>query len=246
MAGGVFLAWLVAFAQTPTLTFEVASVKQSPPSGHARMGLFPGGRFVANYTTSYLLIQTAYGVAPHELSHGPQWIYDDRFDFNCSAGRSVSHDEVKLMLQALLAERFKLKIHRETREATVYALVSTKTGPKFQAVGTDPSAKRGFPSVRLSRCSVRITPAKTTMKEFADWLSVTLAAPVSDETGLDGSYSFSLDYEIPNSRPEDDPAAIQAPSIFTAVQEQLGLKLESRKRTMEVVVIDHIERPTEN
>jgi uncharacterized protein (TIGR03435 family) len=151
------------------------------------------------------------------------------------------------MLQALLAERFKLKIHRETRDATAYTLVATKKGPKLEAAPKDdPSVKRGFPELRLSRSSVRIIPAKATMKEFAEWLSVKLAAPVSDETGLDGSYKFSLEYAIPDARPEEDPGAIQAPSLFTAVQEQLGLKLESRQGTMDVLVIDHIERPTEN
>jgi len=201
---------------------------------------------VSDHNAAYLLILTAYRIQMHQLSSGPGWIYEDRFDVNALAGRSVTNQELSLMLQDVLAERFRLKVHREVKEATVYALVPAKKSPKLDAAGTDPSAKRGFPSLRLSRSSVRITPAKATMKEFADWLSGVLKSPVSDETGLDGSYRFSLDYAIPDSRPEEDPAAIEAPSIFTAVQEQLGLKLEPRKGTAEILVIDHIERPSEN
>jgi bla regulator protein blaR1 len=236
----------VGEAQTTVPSFEVASVKPSAPDGYPSAGLFPGGRYVSNHNAVYFLILSAYHIQIHQLSGGPGWIYEDRFDVQATAGHSVRNDELRLMLQKLLAERFKLEVHRESKETAGYALALAKRGPKLEPSGTDVSAKRGFPWLVLSRNSRRITPAKTTMKEFAEWLSGVLKAPVTDETGLEGSYKFSLEYEIPDARPEQSPGAIESPSIFTAVQEQLGLKLEPRKGTMEILVIDHIERPSQN
>ena len=232
-------------SQSATPSFEVASVKPSPPNGHPFMSPFAGGRFRATFTRAVILIELAYHVDDYQLSGGPKWIWENRFDVEASAGRSVSLDETRLMFQTLLADRFKLKVHRETRESTVYALVQGKKGTKLEPAGTDPSLKRGFLPERLSRSSARITAQKATMRDFANWLGGVLSTPVSDETGLEGNYRFTLEYELPDARPDVDSSAT-APSLFTALQEQLGLKLEARKGTAEILVIDHVELPSEN
>ncbi len=143
------------------------------------------------------------------------------------------------MLQALLAERFKLTLHRETKELPMYVLVVAKNGPKFKTTESETGI-----SSNSSRTHWHVT-AKGTMRRFAEFLSEEAGRPVVDQTGLSGSYELTLDWT-----PDDAPAANDSaagPSLFTALQEQLGLKLDATKGPVEILVIDRANRtPTEN
>ena len=170
------------------------------------------------------------------------------------------------MLQALLADRFKLTVHRETRELPVYSLVIGKNGPILQETKPDPSAppapgpaaSRGGSSIRISKMSsgpATMTALHTSASDLADSLSVQLGRTVLDKTGLTSRYDFTLkwtadDAQLPLPSGSAPPPSLttdpSGPTLFTAVQEQLGLKLEPGKGPVEVVVIDHVERPSGN
>ncbi len=150
------------------------------------------------------------------------------------------------MLQTLLAERFQLKFHRETRELPAYLLVIAKGGPKLRRSG---EADNVHYSLRIR--SNELTGHKVPMQQFVGALSGQLNRPLLDRTGLQGDFDFSLHYTPDDgSMPDDgsavDPNAPSSVSIFTAIQEQLGLKMERTKGPVSVLVIDHIEKPTEN
>lgn len=168
-----------------------------------------------------------------------------RFDINAKPDRDVTDDRALLMLQTLLADRFKLKFRHETRETQVYTLTVGKNGPKMAAA--KPIENSG---VRL-RGFGRVTGISATPLQLAETLSdvrlngrAFLDRPVLDRTGLGGIYNFTLEWTPdPASGPAPDPAG---PSIFTAVQEQLGLKLETARAPVEFMVIEKVERPTAN
>ena len=147
-------------------------------------------------------------------------------------------------LQSLLAERFKLSLHRETREQPLYALVVGKSGTKFQR------ANGNFGGLRIGR--TQLTGSGATLEMLTTALANQLGRPVLDRTGLEGTFDFKLEWAAQagaSPLPGGDalpPADANGPSIFTALQEQLGLKLESTKGSVEVLVIDHVERPSEN
>jgi uncharacterized protein (TIGR03435 family) len=180
-------------------------------------------------------ITWAYRVTDAEVA-GPPWLTDERFDI---VARTESGKPQPEMMQALLAERFKLVVHRESKELTVYSLVVAKNGPKLKRVDPgegDTTSRRGH-----------LTATRTSMHGLARFLggpNVRLGRPVMDKTGLDGVFDFELTWTPEGSK---DEKADAPPSIFVALQEQLGLKLESQKAPVDVLVVDHIEKaPTEN
>ena len=221
-----------------------------------------------------MLIALAYGtnrfnVWPQDdwLSGGPAWLSADRFDLQAKVddatvpklhalGDDERVDYMKSMLRSLLAERFNLKVSREVRDLPVYALVVAKRGPNLVS-STAPDKKQGN-HVMTSRGLIECTGMPIPL--LADALSHELHRKVIDKTGLGGKYDFKLRWTPDQSsvaaptRPEgsgpetDSPAPPDAsgPSLFTALQEQLGLKLESTKGPVDVIVIDHIEKPSEN
>ena len=195
------------------------------------------------YTVSNL-ITAAYGLKDYQVAGATGWIGSDRYDIAArSAGEATpTRDQANQMLQALLAERFQLKFHRETKEMPVYALVKGKSGPKLKDnTAADP------PMMRMS------SPGRETQMTFGsplEQLATQLEQvpgvdrPVLDETGLTGKYDFQLNL---TAGPGGDPATgTSGESVFTAIEEQLGLKLDSRKAPVAIVVIDHVERPSEN
>jgi uncharacterized protein (TIGR03435 family) len=211
--------------------FEVASVRLNKSgTGSSR---FNSGKGSVHSTNVSLrdLIRFAYGVKDYQLT-GPDWLATQRFDIVAKAEAPVPDDQLMAMLQTLLAERFKLAIHRETKERTVYELVVGKNGPRLHEVeagGQHSSGGRGFLSAQ-----------RMSMSQLADSLSRTVSLPVLNMTGIEGVFDIELKWA-----PEEDNA--NGPSIFTAVQEQLGLKLEQRKGPMEFIIVDRAERiPTEN
>ena len=232
-------------AQAPA--FEVASVKPARPDATARsLTQNPGARLTTSNATVKMLIMLAYQVMPDQILGGPKWLESDGFDIDAKgADPGVTQAQFRHMIQSLLADRFQLKVHRSTKELPVYALVLAKNGPKLaEAKDDDPEV-----SMRIEGPG-QMTGVKATMSMFASALSRPLQRQVIDETGLKGAYNFKLQF-VPDrnpSKPGEDgviPTG-DGPSIFTALQEQLGLNLKTSKGPVEVLVIDHAEKPTPN
>jgi uncharacterized protein (TIGR03435 family) len=224
--------------------FDVASIKPSNPSPgpNDRRAFALNGRFTATGLALTVLVSNAYRVQNYQISGGPKWIYYDRYDIVAKAEESVSTDTVLLMLQTLLEDRFKLTFHRETKELPVYVLRIGKDGPKLKTTAEDTPY-----SIRINRD--KWTVSNLGMGGLAVQLSRELGRTVVDMTGLTGSYDFTLEWTRDQASPPvtDSPVVGPAsPSLFTAVQEQLGLKLESRKQPIEMLIIDRAERPSEN
>ena len=222
--------------------FEVASVKPIiTDSGTS--GIKTGhGRLDAKNVTLKRCIMSAYGVGPHQVSGGPDWLESDRFEISAKADKPTNDDAVLMaMLQALLAERFKLVFHRETRTLRALVLEAAKNGPKLE------KAEAGEPGTNTSRINtgLSIDAHNTDMDLFAKVLAREMDLPVVNHTNLQGIFNFKLHWTPDNARPADGGAAQEA-SIFTALQEQLGLRLRTAKAPVEILVIDHVETPSEN
>jgi uncharacterized protein (TIGR03435 family) len=280
---------LTAVAQTAspteaTASFEVASVRPNA-SGDARMSArtLPGGRYEAINIPPRLLIINSYGLQPQQLVGAPDWISTERFDIVAKAAGDLepppSRDQpsrLQVMIRSLLAERFKLKIHRESRQVDVYALVAArddgKLGPDLRPSAVDcqalTAARRGGgpppepvkPGER-PQCGARLLAGELIaggqpLLELVSMLAETVGRGVVDRTGLKGSYDIHLRW-TPDIVRQNAAGTIRSetvringiefdpngPSIFTALQEQLGLKLESGRGTVDALIIDHIERP---
>jgi uncharacterized protein (TIGR03435 family) len=225
----------------PRLEFEVASVKPAPPSdGPIRVSMSGGhGRINYSNVTVRALIRKAYGLRIYPQSTGgSDPLSTDRYDIIARASGEASDEQIMQMLQALLEDRFKLAVHRETRELPVFSLVVGKGGPKFHQVTDD-----GSETEIGGRSGYQIAARHISMKTLAGALQGYVGDPVRDMTGLTGIFDIKLDFSPDESL---SPGATSGTSIFTAVQEQLGLKLEGGKGPVEVVVIDHVEKPSEN
>ena len=246
---------LTAIAQP---AFEVATIKPGDPSSHGvQLALGPGGRFVAKNATARMLIAFAYDIRDHQVTGGPAWIDTDPYDIVAKpeSGEKMDPDKVKLMVQSLLSDRFKLKFHYESKEMGVYALVPVKGGPQLKESAMPPSGRNGprGPMMRMGRGEMN---GQGVPVEFlAKTLSRQLGRTILDETGLKGSYDFTLHWtpeegEMMGPKPAGTepgpPPDASGPTIYTALQEQLGLKLESRRGPVEMYVIDNVARPTEN
>ena len=247
------------------LQYEVASIKPNKYSSHM-LGLgFWIERFTATGVTLQGLIREAYEVEDNQISGAPPWLDSERYDIEAKADKSVADELQKLsfdqrlveyrrMLQALLGDRFQLTLHRETKELPVYALVIAKKGPKLQEThpGDNDSTGMTFGRGLLKGEGVPIALLVRHLSQQR------LGRPVLDKSGLTGKYDFTLQWTPEENRAPmfkgtrdggqgpDSPPDSSGPSIFTAIQEQLGLRLESQKGPVEVLVIDHVERPSEN
>jgi len=242
------LSTVPTFAQSPA--FEVTSVKLHRP-GDPMGSRLDAAHLNSSGATLRDFVMTAYHVPAWRLSGGPAWLSTDGWDIaatlppNMPTDRQELMRETSLMLQALLADRFKLVVHRETKDQPVYELVVAKGGSKLKPSGNEKSSGEK-PSVRNGKGHLEFhhMPVSALLNYlYFQPGSGMVDRPVIDKTGLDGLYDFTLDW-TPDS-PQPDPAAI-GPSIFTALEEQTGLKLEPRKVPFEIIVIDHAEKPTEN
>src|SRR5262249_41586954 len=160
---------------------EVASIKPTPPANidKGSMTLFlPGGGFRTTNATLKSLVALAYGLQDYQVSGGPKWVETDRFDIDAKPNTKVSRDQVLVMIQALLAERFKLMVRRDTKEGSIYVLVVAKNGPKLQAVSEAESPNARFNSFK----------GKRSMEQFAAYLSTVAGQLVVDKTGLTGVF----------------------------------------------------------
>ncbi len=271
LTGNMLFGQVAAPSKEP-LKFEVASIKPSSADDHRVMIQFqPGGGLRTSGTTLKALLTFAYDVRDFQISGGPGWINSDRFDVMAKAERgdsdapppdprSMSDAQIRTMreqmqerLQNLLADRFQLAIHRETKEQSVYALVVGKGGSKLKVSEVKAGERRRM--MRMGRG--QITGEGVQLEMLTNTLSGQLGRPVIDRTELTGPFDLKLEWTPDpgqgpggpfagppqDGQPAPDP---NGPSLFTAIQEQLGLKLESSKGPVEVIVIDKVEKPSEN
>jgi uncharacterized protein (TIGR03435 family) len=222
-------------AQTPDKlpAFEVAAIKLSNASYEGtNIRSDQNGTLHVENATLKDLIRFCHEVQESQISGGPKWMDLDRFDIAAKPDHRSRPEQVLLMMQRLLADRFQLAMRRESKEVRALELVVAKTGPKLHQPkdGEEPG---------LQGRKGQITAHATPMKVFAQYLSRRLGQQVVDKTGLPGSYDFTLEYE-------PDEAAGAGPSIFAAVQEQLGLRLQSGKGSVDLLIVDRAERPTDN
>ncbi len=240
--------------------FEVASVKQNK-SGEEGFTIHPqpGGRITVVNAPLRLLIRNAYRLQDFQIVDGPSWLNSDRFDVVAKAEGNPSQDQLSSMLRTLLADRFKLSTHSEIREMSIYALMLArsdgkigqqlrKAEPCFRAPGGGPP--QSPPLLGPASCDFKVGPGTiagrgVTMAALAASLSNRVGRTVVDRTSFTGDFDLDLKF-TPESASPNDPAVDQAPSIFTALQEQLGLTLESTTGPVDVLVIDGVERPTPN
>jgi uncharacterized protein (TIGR03435 family) len=245
-------------AQVPApLAFEVASIRlNTSGAGGGGGGARPGGRYTFKNTSVWSLIGIAFGLPSNRIIGGPDWTLMARFDINAIGKDQPTPEEFSQLLMALLRDRFKLEAHRETRDLPVYSLVQARPGGTLgpglrrSAVNCqDPEArKKAYASAPPGgRLICGLTDSGGTFTgggiEISTLLTILTGAsgrPVLDRTGLTGGFDVDLKW----SQTLQDAA--DAVSIFTAVQEQLGLKLESATAPLEVAVVDRLERPSEN
>jgi uncharacterized protein (TIGR03435 family) len=257
-----------ALAQAQAQKFEVASVKPNT-SGERNIsiGMEPGGRFTARNVPLRLLILNAYRLQDFQLVGGPDWIASERFDITAKGYGDFTPPTpggpaggAQLMMRSLLEERFQLATHQETRTLPIYALVlareDKKLGPQLKVSPVDCVALAGvrrqggpppaFAPGEPRPCSTRMAPGMLSANGFpisnlAQTLSQSVGRFVVDRTGLTGNFDVELSW-APDQGPQGGD--VTGASIFTALQEQLGLKLESTRGPVDVTVIDRVERPT--
>ena len=248
-AGMLAVAAQIALAQLGTVAksaFEVASVK--PNSTATSIGNhFDRERMSWTGVPLRILITSAYGLQSYQVSGGPAWMESDRWDIDAKTEGPTTIPQKYQMLQALLEDRFQLKSHREQREVAGYSLVLGKNGPKLQEVKEGDSSSRP-PGTKVGRGL--IDGHAVPMALLAGFLRSELGRPLTENTGLAGKYDFKLEWipdeGQPNSGGDIPPPDSRGPSIFTAVQEQLGLKIEAQKVPLDILIIDHVEKPSAN
>jgi len=250
---GIFVCILMAAFWCAALgqEFEVVSVKANKSASTSSHSSSDPGRLTSTNVSLRSLIVTAYGMKDYQVE-GPDWLSSARFDVAAKFPEALPRDREKYnaglraMMQKMLADRFKLVVHRDRKTFSVYGLIVGKRGIKFKEVpdaGSHSNSNNGH-----------YVGTSVTMAAFAEFLARRVDLPVLDMTGLKGSYDLTLDW-VPEPRQSgeskgDVPVVADSPTgatLLLAIQEQLGLKLESRKAPIEILVVDHAERvPTEN
>jgi len=255
LAFAVVATSLSAQAPTAPPKFEVASIRENKSgSGASFSSPRPGGNYIASNMTLRSLAWVSYRIPRERVIGGPGWVDTVRFDIAAKAGDNVSPAQMNEMLKSLLAERFQLVARQELRDLPVYALVVARRdgtfGPRFRANPLDcadriaaQKAESTLPPNAVRPCTLsqserQLHGGVQTMNALADKLSQIADRPVVNRTGLTGTYDFDLEWA-----PTSDANGV---SVFTAVQEQLGLRLEPSVAQLDVVVIDSAQRPTEN
>jgi uncharacterized protein (TIGR03435 family) len=239
-------------ANAPAL-FEVATIKPSNPDRPGKVFTVKGRQVITINTTLNDLITFAYGLHARQVTGGPSWMDSDKYDVTGQpeGQGQPSRAQLNAMVQKLLEERFKLAFHREKRELPVYAITVANGGPKLTKNDTNPN---GLPGLFFKGLGV-LPATNATIGDLAGVMQTTvLDRPVVDKTGLPDRYDFILSWTPDETQfsglgvrvppPSNDPNA--PPNLFTAIQEQLGLKIESTRAPVEVLVIDRVEKPTEN
>jgi uncharacterized protein (TIGR03435 family) len=226
-------------AQSPEKTFDAVSIKRNRTGAAASDTNTSPGRLSLVNVTMLSVVLRAFGVMPQQVVGAPDWLTSERYDILAVTGDGAALTDVarREYLQHLLADRCRLAFRRDTREIRVYALVPSKDGHKLTAPGGGEYAMRVQPA---GDGRLRLRSTRGNMPRFAEILTGQVGELVVDRTGLPGQYDFTLEWA-----PALNESAA-GPSLFTALVEQLGLRLESGKRPMEAILIDRIERPTED
>jgi uncharacterized protein (TIGR03435 family) len=257
----IFLCVLAATAiAADAPIFEVATVKSSDPASRGMsISRGNGGMFTTKNVTLKMLVALAWNVREFQISGAAGWIGTDRFDIVAKPEREVPGGEagqpvLRAMVQSLLADRFRLQVHLDSKEMPVYALVSAKNGSKLAE--SEPESKGPSLGFSGNRGKTSVTASKVTMKMFSEALSNQVGRTVVDRTGLNLAYTFKMEYapDLPvgpgkegiEGEKVDTSSLPDGPSIFTALTEQLGLRLEPQKGPVEILVIDSAEKPTDN
>lgn len=234
-------------------TFEVATIKPSEPGKPGEAFMVRGRRFMTLNTPLSAIISFAYGVQPKQVIGLPAWADSEKYDIEAvpDGTGEPSGPQWKSMLQKLLASRFSLKFHQEQKVLSVYVLTVASGGPKMTLDTTNPNGLPGLFFRGLGKLNVR----NATMHDFTELMqSAVLDRPVVDMTELKGKYDFELNWTPDDSQfvnmgvhvPPPSDAPNQPPDLYTAIQEQIGLKLEATKGPAEVLVIDHVDHPSPN
>jgi uncharacterized protein (TIGR03435 family) len=248
-------------------TFDVVSIKRATDIRDRRsVGEQPGGRFVLSGMAIAPVIRSAYPADTSDLIGAPDWVSNEVYDLTAQAGREVPKDQMEAMLRAMLADKFKLAVHYEIQERQVYALVLAradgKLGPGIRRSELDcdaiqaarragskepaPPTSNGAPACGMSMrgaVGLEVLLGAQPLSRLASSFGSGIGRVVVDKTGLKGNYDVTLNY-MPQPRADAPPEA--PPDVFTALQEQLGLKLEPDRAPLTILVIDRIERPAEN
>lgn len=236
---------MIPMAANAHPSFEVATINPADPNRTTGGGFIVGGhRIIIQDQTVNDLISFAYAVHPKQIADGPAWLGTEKFDIEGQADHPgvANLHQIQEMLQKLLESRFALKLHRDKRDLPIYALKLAKGGPKMtrsaeNTYGLPTQSGHGHGSQQQRKFT------NNSMSDFALGMQPYMDRPVVDKTGLPGRYDFTLRW-TPYNSPTNEPNA--APDIFTAVQEELGLKLEATRGPADVLVIDQIERPSAN
>ena len=228
---------LYAQAPTPPAEFEVASVRLIPPGKGGMISVSPPGSptFTATNISLQLLIAVAYGMDSDNILNGPSWLGSQQYDVTAKAEGNprLTYEQLRAPLQKLLQERFQLAVHPQTKEGSGYALVAAKNGPKLEETKGDST------HAYIIKGGLRLQ--NVSLDSLAGSLTRPTGRPVVNETGIKGNFDITLDYA-----PEGATNS-EMPSLFTALQEQLGLQLVTRRVPIEMLVIDRVERvPSEN
>ncbi len=245
----------VRMALNANPAFEVATIKPSDPASQGQIITLRGAEVITTNVTVHDLINLAYWLHPKQLTGGPAWTESDKFDM---AGKpdvpgQPNVDQMKMMIQKLLADRFQLKFHFEKRDLSAYAVRITKTGAKIIRSQDDPKGLPGFYFGRAA-AGTTLTFRNSPMSQITAVLQNFLDKPVVDQSGLSEKYDLTLTFTLdpaqaarlggaPSPAPDNPDAA---PDVFAAFERQLGLKLESTKAPVDVMVIDKVEKPSEN
>jgi uncharacterized protein (TIGR03435 family) len=240
-------------AANANLVFEVATIKPANPEVRGQSLLVaPNGMFTTTNSTLNDLIAFAWGIHARQIVNGQSWLESERFDITAKPQQTgiPNVDQLRTMVQKLVADRFGLAMHTEKRELSAYVITVGKTGPKLsknESGGNLP----GFGGRGPGAIGVR----NSTMKEFAGFLQARiLDRPVVDQTGLSGKFDFTLEWRPDTTQlapgasppPQLSPEVESRSDLFTAIQEQLGLKLDASRAPVEVYVIDKVQKPSEN
>ncbi len=234
-------------------SFEVATIKPAKPDEKGQGFLVRGGQFSTFNTTLLNLIEFAYDLQTNQVVDATGWMSTDKYDIVAKpdAPGAPSDKQWKSMLRKLLADRFQLKFHQDNKEMAAYVLTVAKNGPKLTKSDGDPNGLPGLFFHQLGQLYVQ----NATMDDFTQLMqAVVLDRPVVNQTGIKNRWNFILKWTPDDSQfggmgmkvPPPSNAADAPPPLFTAIQEQIGLKLEARKAPVDVIVIDHVEKPSAN
>lgn len=251
MIARALLLFVMAVPALAAPAFEAASIKPSDPADRRmRVDAMSGGKLTARSVSLSWLVQFAYHLESYQLSGGPVWMSMSRYDVTARAeDATAGNDRIRQMTQALLAERFALQLHTESKELPIYRMATAKAAKGLRQV-----AACAAPDCPVFDMSIggQLTARGVTMEDFSRVLTDLTGRPVRNQTNLAGQYDLRLSWTPddatpgaigPRGSPSPDPTLA---SIFTALSEQLGLKLQSDKGPVDVYIVDHAEKPSEN